>query len=347
MSRKSDRRELFKDLKGGKIQLVYYLHGPDPYMLDAAVDAICDAAAPEGLNEFNHDKFRGRDVEGQKVLAAVEQLPFMAKRRIVILRDAQAMPTRELDEFAEYFENPSDLTVFIIHAMTADKKLDGRISAVKKMRKVAAEYEFKAFYENELDGFLNREASKRKLNLAPAARAYLIEAVGTDLNPLVDALNRIDLYLGDDAENRSVGEELVQEIIAETRVHSIFSLTDALGSRDLERSLKLIDGMLLSGEPALRILAMIARHFRILTKLKDPSLRSGSRNDTARAVGVTPYFLKDYQRDAGRFSISELDQVRTRLLEVDSSLKSSGLSDRVVLESLLMDICMKPAELRA
>ncbi len=345
MSRSSDRRELFKELKAGKLELVYYLHGPDPYMLDAAVDAISDAAAPEGLNEFNHDKFRGRDTEGDRVLAAVEQLPFMSKRRIVILRDAQAMPTREFDVLAEYFENPSESTVLIVHAMTADKKLDGRNSAVKKMRKVAAEYEFKAFYENELDGFLNREASRRSLNLSNAARAYLVEAVGTELNPLIDALNRIDLYLGKSEEKRPVDDDLVQEIIAETRVHSIFSLTDALGSRDLERSLKLIDGMLLSGEPPLRILAMIARHFRILTRLKDPSLRSARRNDVARAVGVVPYFLKDYQRDAGRFGITELDEIRSRLLEVDSALKSSGLSDRVVLESLLMDICMKPAQM--
>ena len=46
MSRSSDRRELFKELKAGKLEQVYYLHGPDPYMLDAAIDAWTPWVAP-------------------------------------------------------------------------------------------------------------------------------------------------------------------------------------------------------------------------------------------------------------------------------------------------------------
>jgi len=89
MSKSNDRRELFKHLKAGKLSKVYYLHGPDTFMLDSAVEAIIKVAAPDGLNAFNHDKFRGKDAMGDRVRAAAEQLPFMVPRRIVILRNVE------------------------------------------------------------------------------------------------------------------------------------------------------------------------------------------------------------------------------------------------------------------
>lgn len=341
MGAKDKRRKLFKDLKRGVLVPVYYLHGPDPYMLDLAVDAICEAAAPDGLNDFNHDKFRGRDTDIESLLSALEQLPFMVDRRVVILRDAQDIKKSDFDALASYFENPSDSTVFIVHASTVDnsKKLDGRSSAVKKMKKVAEEYEFKALYENEIDDFLKREAARRKLNLDAAARAYLLEAIGTDLSPLIGALDRLDLYIGAREGIGQVDDDLAREVIAETRVHDIFALTDALGSRDLERSLKIFDAMIIAGEPPLRILVMIARHFRILSKLKDPEIRRGNDREKAKAAKVAPYFLKDYERDARRFTIDDLQSIRSAILDVDLALKSSGLSDRIVLERLFVMMC--------
>ncbi|MEZ4460127.1 MAG: DNA polymerase III subunit delta [bacterium] len=345
MSRADDRRELFKQLKAGNLATVYYIHGPDPFMLDSAVDAIVQAAAPEGLNAFNHDKFRGKDASGERVRAAAEQLPFMVPRRIVILRNVEEMPTKEFDALADYFENPSDTTVMVVHSITANKSLDGRSSAVKKMRKAAKEYEFKSFYENEITDFLRRKAHEKGLRLSDEAMAHLIEACGTDLSPLVDALERVDLYLGVGAAPREVDVDTVRNVVAHTRVHSVFTLTDALGGRDFERALQVLATMLESGESALGLMRMIARHFRILAKLHDPEIRAMSdRNQKARAVGVVVFFLGRYQQDAGRFSRRELEGIREALLEADIALKSSRISDRVLMEDLLHTICFRRQE---
>lgn len=342
-SRGDDRRELFKNLKAGKLEPVYYVHGPDAFMLDTAVDAIIQAAAPDGLNEFNHDKFRGKDALGDRVRAAAEQLPFMVKRRIVILRNAEEMASKEFDVLGEYFENPSPSTILIVHVMTTNKALDGRSSAVKKLKKVAVEYEFKAFYEDELDDFIARHAQSRKLRLTREATAHLVEAIGTELFLIVDALERVDLYLGDSDTVRNVEEDMIRHVVAHTRVHSVFALTEALGARHLERALQVFGTMIESGEPPIRVAAMVARHFRILLRLKDPTLRNGDRNDVARAVGVAPFFLKDYQKDADRFSKDELFRLHTLMLETDLALKSSRVSDRILMEALLYNICVRAA----
>ncbi|MFW5967462.1 MAG: DNA polymerase III subunit delta, partial [Persicimonas sp.] len=163
-----------------------------------------------------------------------------------------------------------------------------------------------------------------------------------DLAELDQALSKIDLFVGDmDKSPRPVDDELVREVVAHTKVHTVFDLTDELGERDFEGAARILDNMLLHGESPIGILAMIARHFRILSRLHDPSVRTLGRNEKARAVGVVPFFLKDYQRHASKFSLTEIESLRERFLETDSALKSSGLDDRTVLERLLFDICFR------
>lgn len=339
---KTDRREIFKDLKKGDPSAVYYLHGEDGYMLSTAADAVIDAALPEGPNEFNFQKFRGNDATADAIRGAAETLPFMTRRRVVVVQDLQRMPTPELDSLREYFEDPSPTTVLLLVANTADKKLDGRIGAVKAMRKSAQEYEFKELREYEVGPIIERNAKKdHGLELDRGALAYLVEAVGTDLSLLMAALQKIDLYLG--ADNRRATIDDVQEIVSDTRVKSIFDLTNAVGSRKFGDALKILNRMLVAGQSAIGITAMFARHFRIVGKLHDPGVARLGKNDTAKALKVSSYFLKDYEADARRFTRREVEHIRRRLVETDLALKSSRLVDRVIMERLLLDICTREA----
>ncbi|MFP4600027.1 MAG: DNA polymerase III subunit delta [Persicimonas sp.] len=343
MGKKLDKaRNFFRQIKKKKPAPVYYVHGEETYMLDQAVEAIVAHAAPGGTNDFNYDSFHGRNTSGQAVVAACEQLPMMVDRRVVVLRDAQELPMSELEQLGSYLDDPADTTCLVVHAHTAKKRLDGRKTVVKKLKKAGLSCEFESLYENEVGQFLHKQAGQRDLRLMPATVAYLIEAVGTDLASLDKALAKIDLYIGEsDQSPRQVDESIVQQVVAHTKVLDVFDLTDALGDRKFEDALSVLANMLLNGEPPLRILFMIARHFRIVAKLHDPSVRNLGRNPKARAVGVVPYFLKDYQRHANKFGPAEIEAIRGRLLEVDTALKSSGLDDRTIMEQLLYDICFE------
>jgi DNA polymerase-3 subunit delta len=343
MGKKLDSaRNFFRKLKKSEPAPVYFVWGEETYMLDEAVDAIIEHAAPGGTNDFNFDSFHGRNTSGESIVSACEMLPMMVERRLVVVRDAQELPMSELEQLGSYLDDPSPTTCLIVHARTAQKKLDGRKSIVKKLKKAGISCEFASLYENEVGEILHKQAGRRDLRLTPAATAYLIEAVGTDLASLDKAMDKLDLYVGQsDQSPRHVDDDVVREVVADTKVRSVFDLTDALGDRKFEEALKILDSMLLNGEPPLRILAMIARHFRIVAKLHDPSVRNESRNNKARAVGVVPYFLKDYQRHASKFSPRDIEAIRGRLLEVDTALKSSGLDDRTVMERLLYDICFR------
>jgi DNA polymerase-3 subunit delta len=354
MGKKLDNaRNFFRQLKKSEPAPVYFVWGEETMMLDEAVEAIVKHAAPGGVNDFNFDAFHGREASVDTIVSACEMLPMMSKRRLVVLRDAQELPMSELERLGSYLDNPSPSTCLIVHAQTAKKKFDGRKSIVKKLKKASVNCEFATLYDNEVTEILHNRAGRRGLRLAPAVAAYLVAAVGTDLASLDQALDKIDLYIGidpdDDSSNgsssknapRFVDEDVVREVVADTKVRSVFELTDAVGERKFEEALSILSNMLRNGESAIGAVAMLARHFRIVAKLQDPSIRNLSSNKKAGAVRVSPYFVKDYERHARTFGLAAIEDIRGRLLRVDQALKSSGLDDKTVVEQLIYDICFR------
>ncbi len=319
---------------------IYYVHGQESYLLDRAVEALLKLAAPDGLNDFNYDAFHAKELSGDQLRSTVETLPFMSSRRVVVVRDLQEMDLKQLQVMDDYFTNPAPTTCLILHAMTAQKSPDGRSSIIKKLKKAATVGEFATFKERDAEKFVAKQAHDRNMRLSDGATAYLMQAVGNGLADLDIALTKIDLYLGKSDTLRQVALDDVTPVIAETRSHTVFELTDALGAKNLEEALHIFDRMLMSGEAPIMINQMIARHFRILARLHDPSIRNAGRNEKAKAAGVAPFFLSNYQRDASRFSPKRIERILEHLVDVDHSLKSSRLDDRVHLERLIMQIAL-------
>src|SRR5215207_6721938 len=96
------REELRGELKAGKVGPLYLLFGPEGYLRDAAARVITDTALKgAALREFNESSFDLTTADVQHAIAAAEQLPMMAARRVVLVtgfsRKHPRPPLREED----------------------------------------------------------------------------------------------------------------------------------------------------------------------------------------------------------------------------------------------------------
>src|SRR5918911_425300 len=111
------REELRRRLKGGQVDPLYLLFGPEDYLRDAAARAITDAALKgAALREFNESSFSLTAADVQQAIAAAEQLPMMAARRVVRVADFSRL--READEEAllRYASRPAETSTVIFLA---------------------------------------------------------------------------------------------------------------------------------------------------------------------------------------------------------------------------------------
>src|SRR5205085_7791130 len=117
------REELWRRLKGGRVEPLYLLFGPEDYLRDAAARAIADAALKgAALREFNESSYSLASSDVQHAIAAAEQLPMMAERRVVRITDFLRKPPRaplpEADEEAlvRYVTRPVETSVVLFIA---------------------------------------------------------------------------------------------------------------------------------------------------------------------------------------------------------------------------------------
>jgi DNA polymerase III delta subunit len=87
--------------KSPKIDGLVIIEGEDPLLAQRALDAVLDRLLPEDMRALNCDVFDGpeSDAIGRAAGDAVNAMPFLAERRVVVVRNCQrlrAQPRRDL-----------------------------------------------------------------------------------------------------------------------------------------------------------------------------------------------------------------------------------------------------------
>src|SRR5687768_14474973 len=117
------RKDLERELKQGKLSPVYLLFGPEGYLRDEAARAITDEALRDTLlREFNESSFNLSQTDVHTAIAAAEQLPMMASRRVVRLRDFTKLLDFDEEALLRYLARPSESTVMIFVTEDVDKR---------------------------------------------------------------------------------------------------------------------------------------------------------------------------------------------------------------------------------
>src|SRR6201990_2941616 len=117
------REELWRRLKGGQVEPLYLLFGPENYLRDAAVRAVT-AAALKGAarREFNESSFSLASADVKHAIAAAEQLPMMASRRVVRVADFTRLREEDEEAGVRYVTRPAETSVVVFVADELDKR---------------------------------------------------------------------------------------------------------------------------------------------------------------------------------------------------------------------------------
>lgn len=113
-------------------------------------------------------------------------------------------------------------------------------------------------------------------------------------------------------------------------------MVDAVGAGDTDKALKLYNELIELKEAPSYILYMLIRHFNILLQIG--SMGNAPKNQVASKIGISPYFVGNYQRQSSRFSGKQLKQALDNSLETEQKFKTGVLDDQIGVELLLIEL---------
>jgi DNA polymerase-3 subunit delta len=324
-------RELQNIIQAGNLPGLILLYGQESFFIEEGVQLISNAVVLPENRDFNLSRFQGRDFKPVDVVEQSRTFPVFTDRRLVIIKNIHEASADQLDGLQSYVEDPVVETVLL---MTAEK-IDARRKFFQLVKKNGTVIEFKKIYENQLPSFVRDLSKSLNVTLTGGGLKLFCKRVGTNLIEVKGELEKLAGYLG---ERDLADESDVAAIVSDTRIESVFDLTDAIGQGDLSTALNLLDRLLAEGQAPLMVLAMMTRHFRQIWKISALTAQKTPQNEMMKKAGVSPFFLKGLQQQAGRFSNQQYRQVFSLFLATDLALKSSGGDPRMLLEKLVFEI---------
>jgi DNA polymerase-3 subunit delta len=216
--------------------------------------------------------------------------------------------------------------------LTAEK-LDGRSKLVKVAKQRGYLFEAQPPKPGAMRGFAIAEARRRKLTIDDAAVAVLVDAIGTDLAALDDALERLSLYVG---EGQPIRVDAVEACVSRVRVESIWALVDAVSAQDRRNALKAAASLLDDREPPLRILSLLARQLRMLGRARQALDEGMAPEAAAAAAGAPPFKARELAKAARRMDLPKLSYAFQVLCEADLTQKGGKCPPDVALEAAIL-----------
>ena len=345
----------------------YILHGDDSISRDAALTRMREAMGEDG--DLNRSEFDAAQASVAEVLAAVKSLPFLAEKRLVIVKGLISRVTRkgaggagkaEADRLIE--ELPS-LPAFARLVFYESEPLDDGNRLLKAARKMENGYVRYFSAPEHLREWLRIRAQELGAEISPRAAAAISDLLSYDehsrnargknatrrragmqaraqaLLAADNELHKLVCYV--DGE-REISEEDVAVLTPYVPEANVFEMVDALANGNGGRALELVNQSLHDdpGDAGFRLFALIARQFRLLSMTLDHLDRGGgSQGGTiARAVGVPPFVAGKLAMQSRRFSATQLDAILKRLQRYDQEMKTGRIAPRLALDLLVTSL---------
>lgn len=309
---------------------VFLILGDDIFLQTEAIDRISASVKKTHGDNLHIERHDAEAFSISSCIEAVQNISMWGSHTLVIVRNIDEWDLGKAGLLLEFAKAPNPASTLILQA----DKVDGRTKVVQQLKTTCKLTECKPLYANQIPDWLRTQAKTLEKQLSLEAANWCMELAGTDLATLHRALQGLSLYVG---TKPTIDLADVEGFLSNTSQHDIFELCKALGSGRTTDAVKLLDNLLSNGEPPVRMMFMIARHWRILLGLRAAATKSES-DDVVRQFKLPPFFVGEYQTQAKRWDPKRLMRGLKLLAHTDRRLKSSRLDDHLIAELAMLSL---------
>lgn len=329
--------QLVDEAKHGTFRPVYLLMGEEPFYVDMVCNAILENCIDEDQRDFNQIVCYGSDVNADAVVTNARRFPMFSDRQLVVVKEAQMM--KDIDELGVYCENPLDSTVLVICMMGA--KADKRRALYKNASKHGVVMESVAVRDYEMNGWIDSYFHSRGLVIAPDAAALLAESTGMDLGKVAVETTKMLKNLPEGTVQITAKD--IENNVGISRQWSIFELNNALLAHNAPKAMKIASAIGTAARFAMpAATAPIFTQFNKLLHYEALLMKNPSADNATRAsvLGVSPFFIKDYDMAARWYPLRKTMQAISLIREYDFKGKG-GDAGEATPDQLLMELVCK------
>ena len=313
-----DRKDFERALSQRSLPSVLLFEGEEEQLKQEALSLLRAAFLPAGMEALNETVLE--DPEADRLIADAETQPFMADRRLVVVRDYTALTGRaEADEkLLSWLPSVPETTILLFYCTG---KPDGR----KKL--------FAPLRGAELVRFVTDAFKEAGKECDARTAEYLIFTVGDDAGLLKTEIRKLASYAG---ERPVIVASDVSALATPSTECTVFQMVDAVVTGQKSRALTLLRNQLLSGTDRMAILAMLLRQYRLLQHIKIMQYEKCSGDYIRSALGVPPFAVEQYMRQASGYTGGQVKSAVRICFDTEYAVKSGRIAQEGAVESVVI-----------
>ena len=307
----------------------YLLMSTEPLLVQEKEEELTAAVVPEETRDLNLLTVYGWEAEIGPLVEFLQTMPFLAERRMLVVREIQKFGDWKM--LIDYLKDPNPGSCLLM----TSTELRRKDPVFRGLSPLVQTVELKKPYGDRMGRWAVDRFRSLDKEIDPDLAALLVEITGGSMSTLAAEIEKVSLYAGTRA--RIEPDDLTATIPG--GVETVFSLIDAIGEGRWEKAMTCLRTLLDTGSRPEYLVHMLARHYRQLIRARSMVASGTPAGKAAEAQGIRFKGLKEkFTRQLGRVKNRDLIGDMERLAACDRELKTGRLPDDVVLDRLLLDL---------
>jgi len=301
---------------------VYLLLGDDEERKTRGVERLRKDRATE--------LYDAAETSPEAVISACNSYSLFGEGPFVLVRNLDAWNAAQKARILDYLQDPSPEADLVM----LGEKLGAREKLLAAIKKTGEVHDFKQPTGKALARWAAGYAKKQDLAMPEDVAEELVARCSDDKVRVSREVEKLALY----ADGTATLED-IDALCPPDLQSNIFQFVDALGTGDRGKALELLEALIGTGEPALRIVYMVRRQFRLLARARSLLEEDASRPEIASTLKVPPFVARKLEEQARKMSEGDLERALALALDLEGGLKGgSDLGDELQVELAVMDL---------
>ncbi|HIJ69981.1 MAG TPA: DNA polymerase III subunit delta [Planctomycetes bacterium] len=309
--------------------------GKDEFLVANRCEALVDELLTPEQRPMCLYQPRADEVAAADVFDELRTLPFLADRRVVLIRDADKFVSANRGILEKYFDDPSPTGVLILTVAS----WPGNTKLAKKLPKVGELVKVTDIARRSLAGYVaGYTRDKHGKTFAPGAAQLLVELAGDEPGRLCSEADKLAMYVGDE---KNVTVKDVEALTGRNRMFNAFAVIDAVTEGNVAAAVGRLRNMFASDKQAeYKVVGAFAYHFRRMFKAAAMLDKGANRNQVARQLGLW-HNVDGFFGQISRISLKGIGCVLTRLARIDYLTKTGQADVKIAVEQLILSLTAK------
>jgi DNA polymerase-3 subunit delta len=291
--------------------MIITLTGSNSFVLRRRLNELIDKFVKDH-GDLALERIDAEEVEAQGILDALQNLPFLATRKMVVVREL-GQNKQAIEKIEQIIDATSEDTDLVLYEPITDK----RTSYFKTLKAKTQLEEFNELDPRDLAQWTEQEAKNRGGQLSLSDANYLVERIGTDQLLVSNELDKLLAY------HPKITRESIDLLTDPLPQSKVFDLLDAAFAGNKSRALKLYEEQRAQKIEPQAILAMIAWQLQLLTLTKFADGKSTTQ--IAKDMGMNPYPISKAARLTHKLSDNKLKEMTDFAFDIDLKSKTSAV----------------------